>query len=278
MSDRVVEGEVRYSMHRPNGSCARRDFWIPASAVVLTLLLCPGVYARQSPPRFEVATVKLSPPPSDPTGNININLGTFQNGRLTFGNVTLNDLLLFAYGLPSQEQLVGLDWTNSVRFDIEALAPPETPRDDLRPMVKQLLVDRLHVVTRWEERTVRYIALMPATGGPKLKPSSEAAVPATQLPGRIEHKRMPMSLLASLLSRFERQLVIDETGLTGVYEIKLEWTPDTVIPSPNLNAPPPERPGLYTAIQEQLGLRLEGRRGPLNVLVVVDASRTPESN
>src|SRR5688500_1502012 len=68
MPDRVVEGEVRNTMHRPNGSCARRDFWIPASAVVLTLLLCPGVYARQSPPRFEVATVKLSLPPSDPTG------------------------------------------------------------------------------------------------------------------------------------------------------------------------------------------------------------------
>jgi uncharacterized protein (TIGR03435 family) len=87
-----------------------------------------------------------------------------------------------------------------------------------------------------------------------------------------------MSLLVSLLSRFERQLIVDETGLTGVYEVKLDWTPDSISGGLDSSAPPPDRPSLSTALEEQLGLRLEGRRGPLNILVIQEASRTPETN
>ncbi len=96
--------------------------------------------------------------------------------------------------------------------------------------------------------------------------------------GRISDPQMSMPLLVTLLSRFERQTVVDQTGLAGVYQVNLEWSPDNSSDHPDANAPPPERPSLFTAVSEQLGLKLESRRGPLEVLVVESASRVPEAN
>lgn len=242
----------------------------------LVLLLVAQLAGQEPATRFEVATLKLSPPPT--TASISINLGTFQNGRLTFGNVTLNDMVQFAFDLPSNELLVGLDWSDTVRFDAQALAPADTPSARLRPMVRQLLEERLHLMTRTEQRTIRHIGLVVGKGGSKLKASTEPPMPTVQLRGRIDHKRMPMSLLASLLSRFEQQLVVDRTGLGGFYQVTLEWAPDIPAPLADAAAPPPDRPSLFAAVQEQLGLRLEGRRAPLDVVVIQSASRVPEAN
>lgn len=233
------------------------------------------VFGQEAAPRFEVATLKVSSPP--PTDSISINLGTFQNGRLTFGNVTLNDAVQFAFDLPSKELLIGLDWSDSVRFDIEAIAPRDTPPAQLRLMVRDLLEERLHLLTRAEQRTLRHIALVVSKEGPKLKASTEPPAPTAQFRGKINHKRMPMRLLASLLSRFEQMLVVDRTGLEGFYEVQLEWAPDTGARSTDA-APPPDLPSLFAAVKEQLGLELEGRRGPLEVVVIQDASRVPEPN
>jgi uncharacterized protein (TIGR03435 family) len=244
--------------------------------VALLCALATSAAAQEAPPRFEVATLKLSPPPK--TESISINLGTFQNGRFTFGNVTLHDAVQFAFDLPSKELLVGLDWSDSVRFDVEALAPPDTPPAQLRLMVRDLLEERLDLVTQTEQRTLRHIALVLGPAGAKLKASTEPPMPTAQFRGKIDHKRMPMRLLASLLSRFEQMLVVDRTGLDGFYEVQLEWAPDTGIRSTDVAAPPPDLPSLFAAVQEQLGLRLEGRRGPLDVVVIKAASRTPAAN
>jgi uncharacterized protein (TIGR03435 family) len=249
-----------------------RGLVVALTTVVLNLPLV----AQDPGPQFEVATLKLSPPPS--AESISINLGTFRNGRLTLGNVTLDEAMLFAFDLPSKEMLVGLDWTDSVRFDVEGLAPPETPQPQLRLRARRLLEERLHLVGRHEQRTIRHLALVVGRDGRKFKDAVGAPVPTVQARGRIDHKRMPMRLLASLLSRFEQQLVVDRTGLDGVYEVQLEWAPDTAVAPADPGTPPPDRPSLSTALQEQLGLRLEGRREPLEVVVVQSASRVPEPN
>jgi uncharacterized protein (TIGR03435 family) len=246
----------------------------PAAVLAVCLFVLP-VLGQEASPQFEVATLKLSPPPGE---TFSINLGTFQKGRFTFGNVSLNDAMLFAFDLPSKELLVGLDWSDSARFDVEALAPPETPQPQLRLMVRRLLEERLHLVVRREQRTIRHLALVVGREGRRFKDAVEPPVPTTQTRGRINHRRMPMRLLASLLSRFEQQLVVDQTGLDGFYEVRLEWTPDTAVAPADLATPPPDRPGLSTALQEQLGLRLEGRRAPLDVVVIQSASRVPEPN
>jgi uncharacterized protein (TIGR03435 family) len=245
-----------------------------------TILLStfPSPARPQSYPRFEIATLKLSPPPEGDL--ININLGTFRNGRLTLTNVTLNDVIKFAYELSSESQLVGPDWNRSVRFDIVALAPPGTPPEQLHRMTQDLLAERLHVVLRKEQRVLRYLALVVGKNGAKLQPAKPDPPPnpGPQIRGRISHNQMSMALLASLLSRFERQTIVDLTGISGLFEVKLDWSPDKALAPEDLSAPPPESPGLFAAVQEQLGLKLESRRGPLEVLIVDQASKVPEGN
>ena len=247
---------------------------LPLAAAAVCL--APPAFGQEQAPRFEVATLKVSPPPA--AASISIDLGTFRNGRFTFGNVTLDDAVLFAFDLPSKELLVGLDWTDTVRFDVEAIAPADTPQPQLRVMVRHLLEERVHLATRTEQRTLRHIALVVAKDGAKLKMATQPPVPTAQLRGRIDHKRMPMGLLASLLSRFEQQLVVDRTGRAGSYEVQLEWAPDMAQPPTDTATPSPDRPSLFAAVQEQLGLRLEGRRAPLEVVVIQAASRVPEPN
>ena len=220
---------------------------------------------------FEVATLKLSPPPEGDL--IRIDLGTFRNGRLTLTNATLADAIKFAYAVTSDEQLTVPDWNRSVRFNIVALAPPETPRERVLVMTQKLLAERLGLVLRRERRVIRHMALV--AGKVKLtaaNPDAAATAPGQQVRGRIDHNRMPMSQLASLLSRFERQTVVDETGLKGFFAVQLNWAPDSGIEAND------ERPSLFAAVSQQLGLKLESRRGSLEALIVERCSQVPAEN
>jgi len=250
----------------------------PTHILALVLLATPG--ARSAQPEFEVATVRQSPPPA---GNLlNINVGTVRNGRVTFENASLSDCLKFAYGIVSDEQIVGPDWIKSraVRFDIVAQAPPDTPREQLALMLQPLLSERLKLVLHHEKRPLSYLALITGKNGPKLMPAvgQNDAAPSplnSTFGGRISSNRMSVQLLSTLLSRFERQIVIDMTGLPGQYKIHLEWTP---APSTTTPLEQPTGPTIFTAVQEQLGLKLEARKGPLDVLVVDQAEKIPTDN
>jgi uncharacterized protein (TIGR03435 family) len=238
-------------------------------------------------PQFEIATVKSSPPTK--LGElININLGTFRNGRLTFTNASLSDCLKFAYGIVSDAQISGPGWVRSkaVRFDIVAQAPPDIAPAQLQLMLQALLADRLKLVLHHEQRDLPFLALVPAKNGPKIrqvKPDSVSAPNSMAARGHIVSSQMSMERLATLLSRFERQTVVDLTGLNGVFEIRLEWTPDDNPPLINGGIAPaaidvPAGPSIFTAVQEQLGLRLESRKGPLDVLVIDHAEQIPIEN
>ena len=226
-----------------------------------------------------MASVKSSPPAQGDTIVIN-GLGTFRGGHLTFTNASLSDLLKYAYNMTSDAQLAGPEWIMSklVRFDIEALAPLDTPRDRLVLMMQALLADRLKLVVHHEERDLRYLSMAPAKEGVKMHVAQEPPIPDTgyNLPGRIVRNHLSMAQLALLIARFERQPVIDNSGLTGFYEVKLEWSPT------NLNVQeaidPAAGPSIYQAMQSQLGLKLETRKGPLDVLVVDHALQVPTEN
>jgi len=248
--------------------------------VVIGITNAPSLRAQSAAAakvQFEVATVKLSPPPEG--GLLNINLGAFQTGRLTFTNVTLSDLVKYAYGLVSDEQLAGPDWIRRTRFDVVAKASPETPRDQLSLMTRELLAQRLHLVLRREQKVLPHLVLLVGNRGAKMPlAKQDAPAPGTQTRGRIVHPSLPMPVLAQLLSRFERQIVVDLTSLEGRFEVNLEWAPDLGLSPADLAGPPSDRPSLFAAVQEQLGLKLESRRSPLEVLVVEQATNVPESN
>jgi len=221
---------------------------------------------------FEVATFKSSVPV--PLGtSININLGTFRNGTLTMTNVTLSECVQFAYSLVSQDQVAGPDWIKSreTRFDIVAKTSPDTDLDGARHMMRSLLADRLKLVDHTEQRPFSFVAVVPGKNGSKLTAAKEGpAQPGTSVRGRIVGQQMPMSVLVSLLSRFESQLFVDRTGLTGRYQLTLEWVPE--------NDPTRSGATLSEALEEQLGLHMERRREPLDVIVVERAERIPIEN
>jgi len=235
--------------------------------------LCLSVAGvRGQRPEFDVGTVKTSA--TVPLGtSIDINLGTFRNGTLTMTNVTLAECLQFGHALVSQEQVAGPDWVKSreTRFDIVAKAATGTDLDGARRMLQSLLADRLKLATRTERRPFTFVAVVPAKGGSKLMPAKEGeTTPGSGAPGRISGSQMPIAVLASLLSRFEGQLFVDKTGLTGRYQITLEWAPEN---DPNRNGP-----SLAEALERQLGLRMKRRREPLDVIVVEKAEQIPTDN
>src|SRR5262249_34492333 len=206
-------------------------------------------------------------------------------------NVTLSECLQFAYGLVSEAQVAGPDWIKSrdVRFDIVAKTGPNVSRDDAKLMMQNLLTERLKLSLHHEPREMPFLTLVVAKSGQKMVPAKSDTPPAQilpQLPGRLLHPQMPMTILASLLSRFERQLVMDMTGLNGPFSVDLQWTPDALRNriSPDgaalVNGQPVsvDGPSLPTALQEQLGLRLESRKGPVDVLVVDHAEKVPADN
>ena len=252
---------------------------------LVAVLFC---FALQQPaPEFEVASFKVSrmPAPGEPLA---INLGTLRPNGVTFGNVALSDCMKFAYSLVSDSQIAGPDWIKSgeVRYDIIAQAPVGATQDQMRLMVQSLLAARLKLGLHHEQRPLPYLALTVGKTGIKFgEAKPEGAVSLRG--GRIIHNHMPMQILATLLSRFERQLVMDMTGLNGFYEIKLEWTPDNLRGRTaegggpillNGEAVDPDGPSLVTALSEQLGLRLESRKGPVDVLVVDRAEKVPTPN
>ena len=259
-----------------------------ATVVVLALSVIQTSEIRgqnAAPREFEVATVKSSPPPVGDL--ININLGTFRNGRLTFTNASLSDCLKFAYGIVSDAQISGPEWIKSkaVRFDIVAQAPPNTAHAQLQLMLQALLADRLKLALHHERKTLSFLALVPGKNGPKIREAKPGSAPpsTSAARGRIVSSGMSMEGLAMLLSRFERQTVVNLTGLDGVFEVKLEWTADDSRPIVNDGAAPAPTdvssgPSIFTAVQEQLGLRLESRKGPLDVLVIDHAEQTPTEN
>jgi uncharacterized protein (TIGR03435 family) len=233
-------------------------------------------------PEFEVATVKSSPPSAGDL--ININIGGFRNGKLIFENASLSDCLKFARGIVSDEQISGPDWIKSkaVRFDIVAQTAPGTPREQLELMLQALLADRLKLTLHHEQKEISFLALTPGKNGAKLQaanPDSAGSGNNLAAHGHIASKYMSMKVLATLLSRFEREIVVDQTGLTGPFEVKLDWTPDDgIAPAGNAANDVPSGPSIYTALQEQLGLKLESRKGPLDVLVIDHAEKVPTDN
>jgi uncharacterized protein (TIGR03435 family) len=230
---------------------------------------------RTDRPVFDVASLKSSP--EAPLGqNISINLGRAVRGEVALGNTTLCECIRFAYGLVSDDQVDGPDWIKdkNVRFDVLAKAAPDTPRDRLLLMLQTLLDERFKLAMHREPRRINHYALTVAKGGPKMRPVEPGAEHAKQSygRGRIFHAQASMETLAMLLSRNLRQAVLDNTGLQGTYDVKLEWAPETDSPDA------PSGPSLFTAIQDQLGLKLEARKDPIDVLVVDRTQKVPVGN
>jgi bla regulator protein BlaR1 len=264
--------------------------------IFLATALAGAVFAQ----KFEVASIK-----PNKSNDHRIMIGIQPGGRFNASNVTVKQLITMAYGIRDY-QVSGLpSWAESDHYDIAAKpeggdssAPDaKTQQEKMRAMIKDLLADRFGMKTHSETKELPIYALVVAKNGPKMEESKENAPEAADgVPrgrggqmirmgrGQLSGQEMRMDMLVNQLSQILRRNVVDKTGLTGKYDIKLNWTPDPgeggMMPGPSDGAPPPSAdsgPSIFTAIQEQLGLKLDSQRGPVE-LVVVDKIERPSEN
>ena len=222
--------------------------------------------AREAHPSFEVAAIKLSDP-NNQSG------GFHTNGRRIFiENRTVNFLIAFAYGMQKRQIVNEPAWLTSERFDIRGVPDIEgqPSEEQEKEMVRKLLEERFHLKFHREQRQMSRYTLTVAKGGEKMTPtrSSPDALPdqtghqdASQESWRFTNNSMQQ--FAQFLQFTLDRPVVDETGLTGRFDFKLQWTKDTA-PATEENAPPI----FFTAIQEQIGLKVEPSNGAVDVLVI----------
>ncbi len=240
---------------------------------------------------FEVATVKPTPP--DWSGGRFIRMQSAD--RFVARNHALKTLIAAAYNLSPRAISGGPAWIDSDRYDILAKAPGEVrPNlDEQMAMLRKLLADRFRLTFHRERKEMPIYALTVAKNGPKLKESTVSSDASPEGPPplifvvspnlvRLPGHNATMAELASVMQRaaLDRP-VIDKTGISGRYDFDLEWTPDETQFGGALGKPPSTddsaKPGLFAAIQQQLGLRLSAAKGPVEVLVVDRAERPSEN-
>jgi uncharacterized protein (TIGR03435 family) len=223
-----------------------------------------------SPPAFDVASIKRS--------QITANSSSISRsgGRITLENVSLRECISFAYGIPTGRdyELEGPDWIGQEKFNIAATFPPSTSRDRVREMLRTTLAERFKLKTHQESKEIKSFALVVGKHGPRLPAVSTATDGAFVWGnGKLTARAVSMSSLADRLSGPPFKLdqpVIDMTGIKGVYDFVLSWTPDDAIA---------EGPGsIFTALQEQLGLKLEARRIMSRIFVIDNAEKVPTEN
>ncbi len=225
----------------------------------------------QTPGQFEVASIK---PTATKDGSLAVSFPP--GGRFSARNLTLKQLLQNVYAMQDYQIVGGPGWITSAGFDIEAKAGAgsgEWPREQVLQMVQTLLADRFHLALHRETRQLPVYALVVGKTGPKLQPAdSNAGRPKTMF-GQIIVQKMSMTGLANILALDLKRPVKDETGLKGDFAFTLEWTPGLG----DSDDRPSARPSLFTAVQEQLGLKLESAKGPVEVLVI-DSAEKPSEN
>jgi len=224
---------------------------------------------------FEVASVK--PSKADPRSSSGINTG---HGRLTAYNVTLKRCIMGAYGVGPNQITGGPAWLDSDRFEIAAKAEQPANEDAiLMTMLQSLLAERFKLALHRDTRLMRAYVLEVAKNGPKLEKADggEASTSSNRSSGIIDAKNSTLDHFAEVLSRQMELPVMNRTSVEGIFNIKLQWTPEGTRPaSPGADAAM-GGPSVFTAIREQLGLRLRAGKVPVAVLVI-DHAELPAAN
>jgi uncharacterized protein (TIGR03435 family) len=257
---------------------------IRTAVAIAILALGAGAQTRPSFDAFEVAAIKLTPP--DFQGRFI----TMQGGnRFVARNHTLKTLVAAAYNLNPRAISGGPAWTDADHFDILAstLGTVRPSLEEQMGMLRKLLADRFELAVHRSQREMPLYALTIAKNGPTMKKSTAPADTQPMLINSIFPDRVMLparnATMAQFASMIQRAVldrpVVDKTGLTARYDFDLEWAPDETQFSGRVTVAPSEqpKPDLFAALQQQLGLRLEASKGPVEVLVIDHAVRPSEN-
>jgi uncharacterized protein (TIGR03435 family) len=272
--------------------------------LLLVLTVAAAVPAAPQAPSFETVSVKVNRS-GFPGGLMDFRAG----GQFSATNETLLQLVRAAYDVTVNRITGGPDWLGRERFDVEARAGAGVPIEQSRLMLRAMLADRFKLRARIDTREMPTFTLVlsrqDGATGPRLRPASPpACVNRGPMPGRTAAGELPscgllpsgpermsgrsvtLDRLLQQLSSMTGRVINDRTGLTGTFDIDLEWAmteaqvAQLAVLTPPGGTPPvfdPNRPGLFTALDEQLGLKLEPGIGPVNVVVIESAERPSEN-
>ncbi len=247
---------------------------------VISLFLTGALGEGSAQPAFEVATIK----PSQYEG---VSLKLNPSGLFESSGTTLNDLIKLAYDLQARQIEGGPSWIQTEKFDVSGKPdqPGKPSLEQLKAMLRKLLSDRFQLTFHNDKRELPVYAMTVAKSGPKMTvndsdPNGVWGGPGVG-PRSLSLKNITMTefsrvLMASIMDR----PVVDQTGLGSVrYDFAMKWTP--VSPQPGNAETPADtadaRPDLFTAFQEQLGLKMEATKAPVDVMVI-DRVEKPSAN
>jgi len=234
------------------------------------LLLASALLASaQTGPRFDVASIKPASDDEIAGGASGITTG---HGRAVGTNVTLKRCIIGSYHVGPGQVTGGPTWIDSDRFHIEAkTAGPVNDDAIFDAMLRNLLAERFHLALHRETRKLRALVLVVSKRGPKLERAEGGDAVTEARHGALTLKNSTMGALAERLARATDLPVVNRTGLTGIFNLTLTWTPDNDQPKPD--GPPP----LSSALNEQLGLQLKAERAPIEVLVIDHVEKPTEN-
>lgn len=276
-----------------------------------------GQPAEKKRLEFEVASIRPSPP-AGTSGSVSIGI-RFDGAQMRCSQLSVKDYLGMAYNL-KEYQISAPDWMRGARFEISAKIPEGVSRDNIPEMLQALLIERFEIKMHRETKDFPVYSLTVAKGGHKMKEiasDAEADEEARKAPvsaagsggpqgvsinlgngssftmanNKLEARKIPMGGFADTLARFTDKPVIDNTGLTGNYDLTLEFTPEdfralhirsavnagVVLPPEALRALEAPGDSLFSTLST-VGLKLESRKAPLELLVIDGARKTPTEN
>lgn len=254
--------------------------WLQLSLVLVAVF---AALAQTAPPAaslketFEVASIKPSDP--DARGSSSNNDGRF----LTIKNWTLKRLVQRAFGVQEYQVAGGPNWTDGYRFDIRAKLDERLPairgkegQLRLQRMLEALLADRFQFQFHRETKVMPVYNMVVSKSGLKISEAKFTGSESTSTNnGHLTAKGLPMPSLATYLSLALQQPVLDATGVSGVFDFEMTWAQQDIGKAPDANDP--AGPSIFTALQEQLGLKLELAKGPVE-MIVIDHAEKPTEN
>ena len=302
-ADLMKRIETIMTSHKfPELSTARKCLLAGVAIAALVTPLVIGVATApqlkaQGSPNFEVASIK----PSNPDSR-GIRFQFVPGGGMSISGAPLRELIMFAYDIRQFQMVGGPSWIDTERYDINAKPPAGGSAPDARSMtavqreefqklvqtrMQNLLAERFQLKVTQQSKELPIYNLIEAKGGAKLKPAGDTkgpnfSVSITMQRGAINADGVEIQHLLKGFGNIVGRPVRDKTGLQGSYDIKLEWTPDSGASGPGGDGPPPPPTDgtgatIFTAIQEQLGLKFEAAKGPVDTYRI-DSVQKPTEN
>src|ERR1039457_5271496 len=262
---------VRDFRHAPR----RQHFQVLPANLTLILFAATAAFGQSADapaPAFDVASVKVSQPGTDGRrgrGNTQVSPGT-----VTMRNVSLKAAIRWAWHV-SEYQVTGPDWLDSERYEIAGKAAGPATEEELRLMMQALLRERFKLTLHPQTKELGAYLLVAGKNGPKVHESTTEGEPSIETNRKqmsVSVQRAPVSQLVEMLSNVMRAPVIDMTGLKGRYDLNLnvaKYAADMAAQGKSVESTPMDTVALVTTVlQAELGLKLEGKKMPLEVVVI----------